>query len=41
MSSALFRKIDAYIFIQSGATDICFISHNLKIQDGGSQHLVF
>ena len=29
----------ADIFIQSGA--ISFFSHNLKIQDGGSRHLVF
>ena len=34
-------NFDAGIFIQSGATDIFFISHNLKIQDGGSRHLVF
>jgi len=34
-------KFHASIFIQSGATDIFFISHNLKIQDGGSRHLVF
>jgi len=32
-------KFDADIFIQFGVTDIFFISHNLKIQDGGSRHL--
>jgi len=31
-------KFDAHIFIQSGVIDI-FLSHNLKIQDGGGRHL--
>jgi len=34
-------KFDAYIFIQSGATDIFFISHNLKSKMAAAGILYF
>ena len=40
MSTALSRKFDADIFVQSGVIDI-FLSHNLKIQAGGGPRLGF
>jgi len=40
-SSALFRKIWCIYLHPVRTYWIFFISHNLKIQDGGSRHLVF